>query len=114
MTPRWTPLALTYLAISTFGLVGAMAFNTLAVLQMRDFFGDWLGSGPAVSSLAVDLLGAAVAGSIFIITEARRIGMRCGWLYVVLSGVTAFTFTFPLFLAMRERHPARPCNWAWP
>jgi len=25
------------------------------------------------------------------------------WLYIVLSGVTAFAFTFPLFLAMRER-----------
>ena len=29
--------------------------------------------------------------------------MRWGWLYVVLSGLTAFAFTFPLFLAMRER-----------
>ena len=29
--------------------------------------------------------------------------MKRGWLYVVLSGLTAFAFTFPLFLAMRER-----------
>ena len=29
--------------------------------------------------------------------------MRRAWLYVVLSGVTAFAFTFPLWLAMRER-----------
>jgi len=29
--------------------------------------------------------------------------MRFGWLYVVLAAVTAFAFTFPLFLAMRER-----------
>jgi len=60
-------------------------------------------SGPAVSSLTVDLLVVAVAGSILIIVEAKRLGMRFGWLYVVLSGLTAFAFTFPLFLAMRER-----------
>jgi hypothetical protein len=29
--------------------------------------------------------------------------MKRGWLYVALSGLTAFAFTFPLFLAMRER-----------
>jgi uncharacterized membrane protein len=29
--------------------------------------------------------------------------MKRVWLYIVLSGVTAFAFTFPLFLAMRER-----------
>jgi hypothetical protein len=56
-----------------------------------------------VSSLTVDLLVAAVAGSIFILIEARRLGMRFGWLYVVLSALTAFAFTFPLFLAMRQR-----------
>lgn len=103
MTRSWTPLALVYLALAGCGLVGTWIFNALAVVQLRDFFGDWLGSGPAVSSLTVDLLVAAVAGSVFIIVEARRLGMRFGWLYVVASGLTAFAFTFPLFLAMRER-----------
>jgi hypothetical protein len=37
------------------------------------------------------------------ITEAKRLGMKRVWLYIVLSGVTAMAFTFPLFLAMRER-----------
>lgn len=106
MRPRWTPLAITYLVIAVAGLVAAMAFNVLAVVQMQDFLAAWFGGGPAVSSLTVDLLGVAVAGSILIIVEARRLGMRFGWLYVVASGVTAFTFTFPLFLAMRERHLA--------
>jgi uncharacterized membrane protein len=35
--------------------------------------------------------------------EAKRLGMKRVWLYIVVSGVTAFAFTFPLFLAMRER-----------
>ena len=103
MTKNWTPLACVYLALALAGLVGTWTFNVLAIVQLRDFVGDWVNSGPAVSSLTVDLLVAAVAGSILIIVEARRLGMKRGWLYVLLSGLTAFAFIFPLFLAMRER-----------
>ena len=92
-----------FLVLAVVGLVGTWTFNALAIVQMRDFIGDLVSSGPAVSSITVDLLVVAVAGSIFIIVEARRLGMRFAWLYIVLSGVTAFAFTFPLFLAMRQR-----------
>lgn len=108
MTRHWTPLGVIYLALALVGLVATWTFNLFAISQMVDFIGDLVGSGPAVSSITVDLLVVAIAGSIFIIVEAKRIGMRFGWLYVVLSGVTAFAFTFPLFLAMRERHLTRP------
>ncbi len=103
MTKNWTPLAITWLALAIVGLVGTWTFNAFAIIQMRDFFGDWMGSGPAVSSLTVDLLVVAVAGCILIVVESRRLGMPRAWLYIVLSGITAFAFTFPLFLAMRER-----------
>ena len=103
MTRNWTPLAFVYLGLAFAGLIGTWTFNALAIVQMRDFIGDWVGSGPAVSSLTVDLLVVAVAGCILIIVEARRLGIKRAWLYVVLSGLTAFAFTFPLFLAMRQR-----------
>ena len=103
MTKNWTPLAITWLVLAVVGLVGTWTFNTLAVIQLRDFIGDWVNSGPAVSSLTVDLLVVAVAGCILIVVESRRLGMKRAWLYIVLSGITAFAFTFPLFLAMRER-----------
>lgn len=103
MTKNWTPLAITWLVIALAGLIGTWIFNALAIVQMRNFIGDWVGSGPAVSSLTVDLLVVAVAGCILIVVEARRLGMKRAWLYIVLSGITAFAFTFPLFLAMRER-----------
>lgn len=103
-SPRWTPLAITYLVLSLAGLTGTLAFNALAIVQMRDYLGDLVNSGPAVSSIGVDLLVVAAAGCVLIVVEARRIGMKRAWLYIVLSGVTAFAFTFPLFLAMRERH----------
>lgn len=103
MTKHFTPLAVIYLALALCGLAGTWVFNGLAIATMSNFVGDWVNSGPAVSSLTVDLLITAVAGSILIIVEARRLGMKRGWLYVVLAGVTAFAFVFPLFLAMRER-----------
>ena len=103
MTKNWTPLAITWLVLAIAGLVGTWTFNTLAIIQLRDFIGDWVNSGPAVSSLTIDLMVVAVAGSILIVVESRRLGMKRAWLYLVLSGITAFAFTFPLFLAMRER-----------
>jgi len=100
---HWNATAITFAVLAIVGLVGTWFFNVLAIVQLRDFLGDWFGSGPAVNSLGVDLLVVAVAGSILIIIEARRLGMKRAWLYIVLSGITAFAFTFPLFLAMRER-----------
>jgi hypothetical protein len=100
---HWTPLAITYLALSAVGLVGTWTFNAVAILERRNFLGDWVGSGSAVSSLTVDLLVVAIAGGVFIVLEARRLGMKRGWLYLVLSGLTAFACMFPLFLCMRER-----------
>jgi hypothetical protein len=102
----WTTLTFVYLALSIVGLIGTWSWNIQAIVQARDFIGDWTMSGPAVSSLTTDLLVAAIAGSILIIVEARRLGMRAGWAYVLGGLVTAFAFTFPLFLAMRERRLA--------
>lgn len=107
-------MALVYLVLAVAGLIGTWTFNVMAIAQMSDFIGDLVGSGPAVSSITVDLLVVAVAGSVFIIVEARRIGLRRGWLYVVLAGVTAFAFVFPLFLAMRQRHLTRLTTAAQP
>jgi len=103
MTRNWTPLAFVYLGLSVAGLIGTWTYNILSISQARDYLGDWTGSGPSVSSLTVDLLVTAVAGSILIVVEARRLGMKRAWLYVVLAVVLAFAFSFPLFLAMRER-----------
>lgn len=99
----WTPTAVAFALLAIAGLIGTWTFNALAIVQMRDFLGDLVASGPAVSSITVDLLVVAIAGCVLIIVEARRLGMRHAWVYIVLSGVTAFAFSFPLFLAMRER-----------
>lgn len=112
----WPPLAITFLVLAVAGLLSTLVFNVWAVVQMRDFLGDLVTSGPAVSSITVDLLVVAVAACVVIVVEGRRLGMKRWWLYIVLSGITAIAFTFPLFLAMRERRLAarRAANGAAP
>ncbi|QEW04034.1 DUF2834 domain-containing protein [Microbacterium lushaniae] len=104
---RWTPLALVYLALAVVGLVATFTLNAWSVVQARDYLGDLVNSGPAVASIGTDLLVVAIAGCVFLIVEARRLGMRRACVYILLSAVTAFAFTFPLFLAMRERRLQR-------
>ena len=91
-----------YLGLSLTGLITAWTFNGLAVAHNENYGSAWFGS--AVDwVLSTDLLIVAIAVVIFMIVEARRLGMKRVWIYILLSGVTAMAFTFPLFLAMRER-----------
>ena len=53
--------------------------------------------------LSADFTVVVIAVVVFMISEARRLKMRRVWLYILLSGITAMAFTFPLFMAMRER-----------
>ena len=91
-----------FLILSIIGLITAWIFNGVASVTGQDYLNAWFGS--AVDwVLSVDLLIVAIAGSALMIFEAQRLGLKRVWLYIVLSGITAFAFTFPLFLAMRER-----------
>ena len=99
----WTGRAILYLALALAGLIGTWTFNILAVVQRHDYLGDWLNSGPAVASLVVDVLVAAIATAVFMVLEGRRLGMRAVWVYVLLIPFVALAFALPLFLAMRER-----------
>jgi hypothetical protein len=90
-----------YGVAAAIGLVGTWYFN-LTYDGEVSYLAAWFANA-AASSAAVDLIVAFAAGSIFMITEGRRLGMRAPWLYVVFGVILAFAFTFPLFLLMRER-----------
>ena len=98
-----------YLGLSIGGLATAWILNGMAVMGQADYLDAWF-SSPVDWVLSADLLIVALAGSIFMIIEGRRLGMKNLWLYIALSGVTAFAFTFPLFLAMRERKKSAKSN----
>lgn len=91
-----------FLILSVVGLITAWVFNGIASVTGQNYIDAWFGS-PVDWVLSLDLLIVAIAGSAFMIFEAQRLGMKRVWLYIVLSGVTAFAFTLPLFLAIRER-----------
>jgi len=105
---RWTPRAVLYLVLAAVGLVGTWTYNVTAILEKRDYLGDWFQSGPSVSSLTTDLLVVAVAAVIFMIVEGRRLRMKRVWLFVLAAPFIALAFAFPLFLAFRERALVAP------
>ncbi|MFM1864309.1 MAG: hypothetical protein RL677_89 [Actinomycetota bacterium] len=102
MRRHWDLISVAYLLLAIVGLVGTWYFNVQAVLAGSDFFSDW-SSTPAVSSATTDLLIVATVASIFIFLEGRRLNMKYWWLYILGSFITAIAFTFPLFLANRQR-----------
>lgn len=92
-----------YLACSFAGLVSAFYFNSLAITHGEDYFAIWTGTA-ASQVLTWDLLIVAVSGVIFMFVEAKRIGMKSIWWFVLLACITAMACAFPLFLAIREKH----------
>ena len=94
--------SLAFFVLAGVGLITAWVFNGIAVMNNQDYLKAWFGT--AVDwVLSADLLIVAVAAAIFMIYEGQRLGMKRVWLYIVLSSFTAMAFTFPLFLAMRDR-----------
>jgi hypothetical protein len=96
------PLFWIYLSLAVTGLITAWVFNGIAVMTGQDYGSAWTASAVDLV-LTYDLGIVAVAGVIFMFVEAKRIGMKKIWILVLLSGITAMAFVFPLFLALRER-----------
>jgi hypothetical protein len=64
-------------------------------------------TNPGAASLTNDLLFLALAGVVFMVVEARRVGVRFVWVYILLSGLLAISVMFPLFLIARQVALAR-------
>jgi predicted alpha/beta superfamily hydrolase len=91
-----------YFVLSALGLITAWWLNGIASIEGADYLTAWFGSTVDLV-LSVDLLIVALAVAVFMIYEAKRLGMKRVWLYFLLSAITALAFTFPLFMAFRER-----------
>ena len=59
-------------------------------------------ANPAAASLANDILFICLAAFAFMLVEARRLGIRFVWLYILLSLGIAVSVMFPLFLIARQ------------
>lgn len=62
---------------------------------------------PAATFTVIDLLAVALIGLVFMVVEARRLGMRFVWVYVVLTFAVAISVALPAFLIARQVHLAK-------
>ena len=95
-----------YAAIAVMALVTTWSNNIAFMLEPENqnalsFFRALYANG-ATASITNDLLFYALAGSIFMVLEARRLHMRHVWVYILLSLLIAVSVMFPLFLIARQ------------
>ena len=108
-------LCVLYAAIAVLAFVGTWSQNAAYVhpgdglagfaLATARFWPDTLRT-PAGVSITVDIGLFFLAAAIWMVLEARRLGIRFVWLYVVGGFLIAISVTFPLFLIARERRLA--------
>ncbi|CAN5222321.1 hypothetical protein BH11PSE2_BH11PSE2_15710 [soil metagenome] len=111
MTRTRQVLCLFYAAISVIALLATWSQN------LAYFGGGAAGAGqqfvldaminPASRSITIDIGLFLLAATGFMVTEARRLGLRLVWVYVIAGFLIAISFTFPLFMIAREMRLAK-------
>ena len=100
-----------YLGIAVLALIGTWSQNLAFFEETGSFSGrafiEACFANHAAASISIDILFFGLAASVFMGIEAKRLGMRFFWLYVLLSFLIAISVTFPVFMAVRQRHLAR-------
>ena len=105
---RLTSRQIVYAALSLAGLLATWTFNLRFMEESGGAFSvvEFVRAGyanSAASSLSNDLLIGTVTFLVWSFVEARRLGIRHWWLFVVLTFGVAFACAFPLFLFVRDR-----------
>lgn len=115
MPRRSVYLCVFYALVATVALVATWGQNLAyfqgvaaagGVLEVFAAFIEDTRVNPASRSITVDIALFTLAGSVFMILEARRLGIRFVWAYILLGFLVAISVTFPLFMIARERHQA--------
>lgn len=110
MTRQDTWLCALYALVAVVALYATWS-NNLAFFALPDN-GGVIGffrmgyANPAAASLTNDLFLFGFAAAIFMLTEAKRLGIRFVWAYIVLSLLIAISVLFPLFMIARQRRLA--------
>ena len=93
--------------IAFYALVAVLAFaGTLSQnIHVHGGFAGFLNEAKAnagARSLSVDIALFLEAAAVFMVIEARRLGVRFVWLYLIGGFLIAISVTFPLFMIARE------------
>lgn len=101
--------------IATWGQNLTYFWQSGEMSALNQFLPD-LRVNPAARSIAVDIGLFLLAASAFMVVEARRLGVRFVWLYILLGFLVAISVTFPLFMIAREMRiaaaPDAPAKWS--
>lgn len=102
-----TPLMIFYGAFAAAGAVVPWYFNVRFMVESGELITPQglIAGGfvtPLAGSLTSDFLIGTTPVLVWLVVEARRLGMRHGWAYVAATFLVAFAFACPLFLLMRE------------
>ncbi len=104
---RITPLTTFYALFALAGAVVPWYFNIRHMRETGELLTpqQWLAGGfinSLTGSITTDFLIGTIPVLVWMVVEARRLGMRHWWFYVVTTFLVAFAFSCPLFLLMRE------------
>jgi hypothetical protein len=93
--------------IAFYALVAVLAFaGTFSQnIHVHGGFAGFLNDAKAnagARSLSVDIALFLEAAAVFMVIEARRLGVRFVWLYLIGGFLIAISVTFPLFMIARE------------
>jgi len=100
-------LCVAYGLIALLALVGTwgnnIAYVGLGFVETNMTFWRETLANPASRSITVDLFFLGIAMFVWMVLEARRLGMRGVWLYLLFGMLVAISVTVPIFLINRER-----------
>ena len=100
-------LCVVYGLIALLALVGTwgtnVAYLSHGVVGANTAFWQATLVNPASRSITVDLFFLGLPVFVWMVLEARRLGMRGVWLYLVFGFVVAISVTVPIFFINRER-----------
>lgn len=94
-----------YLTLAVLGAV-APYFFFLRFFAAEGLAGDFVGAlfvNGAAGGFAADLLISSLVFWIYMLGEARRVGVTRPWIFVVVNLVIGLSCALPLFLWARER-----------
>jgi hypothetical protein len=104
-------LCAVYGVIALLALVGTWgnnaAYLSLGFVGATSTFWQETLVNPASRSITVDLFFLGLAVLVWMVLEARLLGMRGVWLYLLFGMLVAISVTVPIFLINRERALAK-------
>lgn len=104
-------LCLGYGLIALLAFVGTwgngLPYLSLGVVGANVQFWQDSAVNPASRFLTLDVFFLGLAVFVWMVLEARRLGMRGVWLYLLFGTVIAISVTVPIFMINRERALAR-------